>query len=158
MPLTATLMSVIEATWQVSAGTVKYLLLALLIFSAYRIRPGNLAEIRETLLYGLKQLILHRKQTLIYSLLGGGIILTILPSQPVFAYIITSAGFGYTFIKFWKARPEPVKPSYRRAVTVFLTFLLVAALIIDIAAVVTNFAILDSLAALYLYSLVFWKL
>lgn len=158
MTLTATFMAVIEATWQVSAGAVKYLLLALLLFGAYRLRPGNVAEARKTLRYSLKQLILHRKQTLVYSLIGGGIVLAILPSQPVSAYIATGTGFGYALAKIRKDPPEPEERNYRRIMTVFMAALLISVSLLSIAAVATNIPLLNHLAALYLYSLVFWKL
>ncbi len=155
MGLQSLLMAVVENTWMVSTATMKYLLTGLVLINLYRYRNGGLKKLIGAIRQAADRIPMKFKSRIVYGMTISGIIATATFNS---AGIAAAAGITvYIIFKIWNQEVE--EPEKIGGVSGFIGYIIqISAVLTGLAAIFWNLEILNSLAALYIYLVIFWKI
>jgi len=154
--LIATGKALLASTWTVSIYTGKYLFPALLGLGLWQQRPSSLQQLCATVIYSFRDILMGRKRYIIYGLLAAGFLHLLAPGQLLLPAALALLSFSYALFRAYKKPPETYKTEGWQFY--LESSIYTAIILVSIAAIILKTPTLNSIAALFVYGIVFWKL
>jgi len=153
MDIVPFLMDLAQSTWNISTVTVPYLVILLSATGVYMGSTSSFGKLLNTLSASVSDMVIRRQKEIVYSLIGGGLVMMMVPGKEYIAYIFIAGMFLHTVSKLLNMEIDFEKGKTKLKTAIFLSVILVS-----LAALAVPESFLNTLPVLYLFAIIFIRL
>lgn len=148
-------MALVENTWMVSMATAKYLLTGLVLINLYRHQVHGAKELFNIMRQAADYLPLEFKEHIVYGMVASGIIASVTNTT-----VGVVAASGVTVYILYKSLKSDIRdPRGSEGIADSLGYIIqIFAVLSGVAALLLGWEILNSITALYIFLVIFWKI
>ena len=147
------LMDLAQSTWNISTATVPYLVLILSATGVYMGSASGFGKIINSLSVSVSEMVVRKQKEIVYSLIGGGFVLLMVPGHEYIAYIFISGMFLHIVSKLLNMEID-----FEKGYTNFKTVIFLSVILVSLAALAVPGSFLNTLPVLYLFAIIFIRL